>query len=293
MIFIGNNIYSWILSLSGDINYLLKNNKNTNSKIFFCLLNESKILTQLFEGRLVVLDEVDSTNQYIIDNIEYVQPGDACVAEYQTLGRGRCGKNWIAPFGQNICLSIYWRFNHISPMMIEFSLMISMIVAKTLKMLGVSCIQIKWPNDLYINKKKLGGVLIEMITRKNHIVHIIIGIGINLSMRTNKILKDKINNNWISLEDVGIFLDRNVLTATLVNVLRKELKNFKYYGFTSFISCWKIFDFLYKKPIMLFLGDNNIIEGTAIGIDINGGLIVEQSNSIDHYTDTNISVNVL
>lgn len=200
--------------------------------MFFCLLNEFKILTQLFEKRIIVLNEVDSTNQYIIDNIKYMNSGDVVVAEYQTLGRGRFGKIWIAPFGQNICLSIYWRFSGVVlPTIIEFSLIISIIVARTLKNLGVPKITIKWPNDLYINEKKLAGILIEIITKRNFVTHMIIGIGINLSMRISEKLKIKISNKWICLEDIGIIIDRNVLVATLINMLRKKLKNFEHYGF--------------------------------------------------------------
>lgn len=211
------------------------------------LLNKSKILTQLFEGGIVVLNEVDSTNQYIMDNIKYLRAGDVCVAEYQTSGRGRGSKIWISPFGKNICLSMYWRLNYTPPTIMELSLMVSIIVARTLQNLGVSHIKIKWPNDLYINGKKLAGILIEIITRKNYITHVIIGIGINLSMYTFKKLAINVSNSWISLEDIGIVIDRNILVATLINVLRKKLKYFECYGFKSFIFYWKDFNYLYKN----------------------------------------------
>lgn len=257
-----------------------------------CLLDESKIVTQLFEGRVIILNTVDSTNQYIMDNIQYVRSGDVVVTEYQTLGRGRFGKVWVAPFGKNICLSIYWRFNSTPTMMVAFSLMISSVVAKTLKNLGVSHIQIKWPNDLYVNERKLAGVLIEMITRKNDVTHLIIGIGINLSACMHEELKHKINNNWISLEDIGIILDRNILIAQLINMLRQQLQDVECYGLASFVTCWKNFDYLYKKSVILFTETSNITDGIAMGINERGALLVEQSNIIRYYIDNNISINV-
>lgn len=203
--------------------------------MFPCLLNRDKISTQLLDSRIVVLNTVNSTNQYIMDNIKYVRSGDACVAEYQTSGRGRFGKIWVSPFGKNVCLSIYWKFYKIPSTIIEFSLMISIIVAKILKNLGVSHIKIKWPNDLYVNEKKIAGILIEIITRKNHITHVIIGIGINVYMFTCAKLVTKIKNHWISLEGIGIILDRNILIATLINILRQKLKDFECYGFKPFM----------------------------------------------------------
>lgn len=200
----------------------------------------------MFESRVFVLNEVDSTNQYIIDNIKYVKSGDVCVAEYQTLGRGKRGKIWVAPFGKNVCLSIYWRFNYVPPTMTVFSLMISIVVVKTLQNLGVLCIKIKWPNDLYINQRKLAGILVEIITRKNSVTHVIIGIGINVYMHTNNNLESDFDNAWISLEDIGVVIDRNMLIAMLINMLRQKLKYFECYGFESFIPYWKYFDYLYK-----------------------------------------------
>lgn len=217
---------------------MVTDDKNIYSDNFYCLLNKSKIYARLFEGRVFILNKVDSTNQYIIDNIKYVKSGDVFVAEYQTSGRGRSGKIWFAPFGKNVCLSIYWKFNYILlPTIMEFSVMVGIFVAKILQNLGISCVRIKWPNDLYINKRKLAGVLVETITRKNYnAVHVIIGIGINLSSYTREKLDVNISSNWISLEDIGVVLDRNMLIPMLVNMLRQRLKYFEYYGFESFLS---------------------------------------------------------
>lgn len=278
-----------MIDFFGDVKILLRYDKDHNLSTFRLFLNESEILTQLPEGRVIVLNKVHSTNQYIIDNIPYFKSGDACVTEHQTQGRGRRGKIWVAPVGESICLSMYWKWNKILPTMIEFSLMISIVVAKILKNLGVSQIKIKWPNDLYVHEKKLAGILIEIITRTDYISHIIIGIGINLSIRTDTTLNTKIGKNWINLIDTGIVLDRNILVATLINVLRKKLKDFIIFGFAPFIAYWKIFDYLYNKPITLLVGDRTIC-GTALGINMHGALIIDRISSVCCYSGNNISV---
>lgn len=268
---------------------MLRYNENYSFPTLHPFLNESEILTQLPEGRVIVLNRVNSTNQYIIDNIPHIKSGDACVTEHQTQGRGRRDKIWVTPVGEGICLSIYWKLNKIPPTMIEFSLMISIVVAKILKNLGASQIKIKWPNDLYIHGRKLAGILIEIITRTDNITHIIIGIGINLSIRTHATLNTKIGKNWIDLMDIGIMIDRNILVATLIHVLRKKLKDFMLFGFTPFITYWKVFDCLYNKPVTLLVGSRTIC-GTALGINIHGALIVDQTSSVCYYSGNDISV---
>ncbi|WHL24918.1 MAG: biotin--[acetyl-CoA-carboxylase] ligase [Candidatus Blochmannia vicinus] len=269
---------------------LLRSNDNNSFVTYSPFLNEFRILTQLREGKVIVLKEVHSTNQYIIDNIPYIRSGDACVAEHQTQGRGRRGKIWIAaPFGESICLSIYWALDKIPPTITELSIMISIVVASILKNLGASQIKIKWPNDLYIYGKKLAGILIEIIKRTDNIAHIIIGIGINLSMRTSITLNNQIGKNWITLKDIGIMPDRNILVATLINTLHKKLKDFIRFGFDPFFSYWKIFDYLYNKPVTLLIGEH-IIHGTALGINMHGALIVDQSDLTGHYSGDNTSV---
>ncbi len=68
-----------------------------------------KIAGQIEQGRITVLPVIDSTNQYLLDRLDELKSGDACVAEYQQAGRGRRGRKWFSPFGANLYLSMYWR----------------------------------------------------------------------------------------------------------------------------------------------------------------------------------------
>lgn len=201
----------------------------------FCLsntvstvLNEFAILRLLPEGRVIVLDTISSTNQYLIDNIKYVRSGSVVVTENQTQGRGQYGKTWITPKGQSICLSIYWKMYQKLLNTKILSIIISSVVASVLKKLGVFKIQIKWPNDLYVYNKKLAGILVEVIAQSNYFSHVIIGIGINVSISTCTKLDLKISDNWIDLNYLGIFPNRNILVVNLVKKLREVLSQFKY-----------------------------------------------------------------
>lgn len=191
-------------------------------------LNQFIILQQLPEGGVIVLNTVPSTNQYLIDNILYIKSGDAVVTENQTHGRGKPGKIWITPKGQSICLSMYWKLYQQLPTVMQLNVTVSCIVATVLRNFGVSHIKIKRPNDLYVYNKKIAGILIEIITQNAYISHVIIGIGINISICVSTKLKIKISKNWIDLNHIGIFPNRNTLVIILIKKLREMLNQLKF-----------------------------------------------------------------
>lgn len=207
---------------------MFKNNDKTEyNSIVSTILNEFAILQKIPEGRVIVLHTIPSTNQYLIDNFQYIKSGDVVVTENQTQGRGRKGRIWITPAGQSICLSIYWKLCQklLNLNTIELSVIISFVLATVLKKLGTPHIQIKYPNDIYVYNKKLAGILVEVINQNRYFSHLIIGIGINISICFDTKLKIKISNNWIDLNHIGIFPDRNFLVAILVKKLRLVLSN--------------------------------------------------------------------
>lgn len=190
-------------------------------------LNESKILKLLKQRRVTVLNTIRSTNQYIIDNLQYMQVGDVFVTDHQTHGRGRYGKVWITPHAQGLALSMYWKTSQKLLITTELSVIISFVVAKVLRKFGVSQVKVKWPNDLYVYDRKLAGILVEIITKNNLDFHLIIGIGINLSISTGIKSAMLINLNWIDLKKLGICFDFNILVVSLVEELRLAMKKFE------------------------------------------------------------------
>ncbi|URJ25264.1 biotin--[acetyl-CoA-carboxylase] ligase [Candidatus Blochmannia ocreatus (nom. nud.)] len=259
----------------------------------FFLPKQNNLSQLLLKNRIIVLKKINSTNQYIIDNIPRLKIGDACVTDHQTQGRGRTGKIWIAPIGQSICLSMYWKLNKTLPTIIKLSIMISIVVARILKKLGVSHIKIKWPNDLYVNERKLAGILIETITKAHCTTHLIIGIGLNISIQTPTQLNSQIGKNWIDLKSIGIIINRNFLTKILVNTLRKKLKDFTLFDLEPFMTHWKYFDYLYNKSILLSINNCKIIYGIALGINSHGALILKKSEKIYYFSGGNISIQII
>lgn len=237
------------------------------------LLNEQAINARLDNGRLAVIPVIDSTNQYLLDRMDTLQSGDACVAEYQQAGRGRRGRQWFSPFGSNLYLSMYWRLEQGPAAAMGLSLVIGIVLAEALQEQGAPDIRVKWPNDIYLDDRKLAGILVELTGKTGDSAQIVIGAGINLAMRAPA--ADVINQGWINLQEAGVSVDRNALSALIVNKMRTALVEFEQEGLAPFIERWARLDNFINRPVKLLIGDREIF-GIARGIDQQGGLILEQ-----------------
>lgn len=237
------------------------------------LLDEQAINARLDNGRLAVIPVIDSTNQYLLDRMDTLQSGDACVAEYQQAGRGRRGRQWFSPFGSNLYLSMYWRLEQGPAAAMGLSLVIGIVLAEALQEQGAPDIRVKWPNDIYLDDRKLAGILVELTGKTGDAAQIVIGAGINLAMRAPA--ADVINQGWINLQEAGVSVDRNALSALIVNKMRTALVEFEQEGLAPFIERWARLDNFINRPVKLLIGDREIF-GIARGIDQQGGLILEQ-----------------
>ncbi|VUC91287.1 bifunctional protein: biotin operon repressor and biotin-[acetyl-CoA carboxylase] synthetase [Salmonella sp. NCTC 11881] len=241
------------------------------------LLDADRIHSQLDSGNVAVLPVIDSTNQYLLDRIGELRSGDACVAEYQQAGRGRRGRKWFSPFGANLYLSMYWRLEQGPAAAIGLSLVIGIVMAEVLRKLGADKVRVKWPNDLYLLDRKLAGILVELTGKTGDAAQIVIGAGINMAMR--RVEEDVINQGWITLQEAGITLDRNMLAAKLIYKLRAALELFEQEGLSPYLSRWKKLDNFIDRPVKLIIGDKEIF-GISRGIDTQGALLLEQDGVI-------------
>lgn len=251
------------------------------------LLDAEKIRLLVDGGNLAVLPVIDSTNQYLLDRLDTLLSGDACIAEYQQAGRGRRGRQWVSPFGANLYMSLYWRLEQGPAAAVGVSLVIGIIMAEVLHSLGAEGVRVKWPNDLYLQDRKLAGILVELNGRTGDAAHLVIGAGINLRMRESN--SDAINQGWINLQEAGIDIDRNTLTARLINELRAALTLFEQQGLAPFLSRWESLDNFYNRSVKLIVG-NREIYGIDRGIDRQGAILLEQDGELAPYIGGEISL---
>lgn len=251
------------------------------------LLDEHFIQGQFVEGNIAVLSVIDSTNQYLMERMDRLHSGDACIAEYQQAGRGRRGRKWFSPFGANLYLSMYWRLEQGPAAAMGLSLVIGIVMAEVLQELGAADVRVKWPNDLYLQDKKLAGILVELTGKTGDAAQIVIGAGINLAMR--RVEADIVNQGWINLQEAGIAVDRNQLAVRLINELRAALRLFEQEGLSPYLTRWKKLDNFINRPVKLIIGDKEI-HGISRGIDAQGALLLEQDGITKPWVGGEISL---
>ncbi|WP_312760722.1 bifunctional biotin--[acetyl-CoA-carboxylase] ligase/biotin operon repressor BirA [Pantoea brenneri] len=251
------------------------------------LLDEQAILSRVKQGNVSVIPVIDSTNQYLLERMHELQSGAACIAEYQQAGRGRRGRQWFSPFGANLYMSMYWRLDQGPAAAMGLSLVIGIIMAETLHALGANDVRVKWPNDIYLNDRKLAGILVELTGKTGDAAHIVMGAGINLAMRSADALQ--INQGWINLQEAGVTVNRNELAASLINSLRDALPVFEQEGLAPFVTRWAALDNFINRPVKLLIGEREV-HGIARGVDSQGGLLLEQDGEIKSWVGGEISL---
>lgn len=260
------------------------------------LLNEEQIKHYLIEAgfnkasELHLFASIDSTNRYLkeLPNKTAIR---ICCAETQTQGRGRFGRQWISPFGENIYCSSRWELNCCLSQLSGLSLVVGLAIIATLMKNQINQdIRLKWPNDILWGNSKLCGILIEVIAETNASAQVIIGIGININTATKE--HQLLDKPWCSLyEMTGKLFDRNRLIAQLIHTLDKYLDKFLDKGFASFIEEWQQVDYL-KDQLITVSQPTGYISGQACGINELGQLGLKDEQGKIHYLssgDTSIN----
>lgn len=224
---------------------------------------------------------IDSTNRFLKD-LANRSAISLCCAEKQTHGRGRFGRQWYSPFGENIYFSSRWELNCCLSRLSGLSLVVGLAILASLQDIQVQHgIRIKWPNDLLWGDKKLCGILIEVIAETNSCAQVIIGIGMNVNTATQEQpLPDK---PWCSLYEItGKYFDRNLLLANLIVHLDLHLTKFLATGFAQFAADWQAVDYLQEQFIKVSQ-PTGIISGYACGVNDLGQLCLQDSEGKLHH----------
>lgn len=245
------------------------------------LLDRAKIKTLLRHRKLSidVYEKVDSTNDQIKQSISR-EVAHICIAEQQLQGRGRLGRPWASPFGQNIYLSMAIPLQVDLSSLSGLSLILGVSLCESLThhlSLPDDALKVKWPNDVYFYGKKLAGILVEIQAESHGYCQLIIGVGLNVNMKNASI--DAINQPWTSLaNETGHDIDRNHLVATIIDHCFNDVDVFVKHGLSEFTQQWQHYDYLCGKKIEAMVNQKKII-GTASGIDAQGLLVIKDGNN--------------
>jgi len=225
---------------------------------------------------LHILAETHSTNDWLRDRLpSHLHTGHACIAEYQHAARGRRGRRWECSVGSNIYLSLAWRFDLGMADLAGLSLAVGVSLARTLRELGLETLGLKWPNDLYLDDRKLGGILVEASGEIAGPALAIVGVGINIRLGEEN--ARAIEQPWIDMASVlQATPDRNRLAGDLLAGLLDTCLIYQKQGLTPFLEEWKKYDIYMGQEVVLHMGSQEIT-GTYCGLDERGGLVLRNS----------------
>ena len=225
---------------------------------------------------LEVHEELESTSDRLLA-ADDLPPGrfDACLAEFQSAGRGRRGRRWVAPFASGLCLSVNWSYRDAPATLGALSLAAGVAVLRALRRLGFAELSLKWPNDIVHRDGKLGGILIDLRGEAAGPAYFVVGVGINVRLppEARDVLRDG-GVDAIDLASLGAPPDRSQAASILISELALALIEFGARGMTAFAEEWQSADALAGRPVRVIQGGQSL-DGLARGVDSDGALLVD------------------
>ncbi|NWF86565.1 biotin--[acetyl-CoA-carboxylase] ligase [Candidatus Bathyarchaeota archaeon] len=249
------------------------------------------LCTKRFGKRIVFLQEIDSTNNYAKKLASYgAEEGTVVIAETQTAGRGRLGREWISPMG-GLYLSIILRPKIRAVEAVKLVFVASLAVAKVLNEIYRLSVETKWPNDVLVKGKKVCGILAESNTAGEKVNYTVIGLGVNANFSVEKTLPKELAETATSLENE---LGRKILFEELFRELIEKLETVYYLflkeGFAPILDEWKKYACFLGQKVEVASGAEKL-HGIAVDIDSDGSLILKQNDSSIKLVSGDLSLN--
>lgn len=223
---------------------------------------------------------LDSTNGVLAASGSARDP-QVLLAEHQSAGRGRRGRNWQSPFAANLYASVAWNFALWPHQLPSLSLAVGVVCAKALQALGLDTVRLKWPNDLWLDQRKLGGILIEQFGEAGGACRVIVGIGINVSMQAAQAAQ--VDQPWTTVNEGLHRIEKSPITLTrlaceLLPRLCRCLVRYEQTGFAPYLSHWCELDALRDRPVQV--PDQPSLRGIGRGINSDGAFCIETADGL-------------
>jgi BirA family biotin operon repressor/biotin-[acetyl-CoA-carboxylase] ligase len=218
---------------------------------------------------LRVVEETGSTNADLMAALPGLSAPLLLLAQNQTAGRGRAGREWLSVPGKSLTFSLAWKFGLPVHALVGLPLAVGVALAETLAAFGIE-VRLKWPNDVLLQGRKLAGILIESA----HAVDgswAVIGIGINmvLDAAAARIGQPVASLPWLAE------LDRDVLMAALLSALAEALTLFERHGLSAFLQRWNGLHAYRGQTVMILDQGRLLHEGIAAGADALGRFLLD------------------
>lgn len=244
------------------------------------LLERERILAGLdadLKSALQVLDiqtDLDSTNRWVMEQKPAPGRWSICAAEYQYQGRGRRGRVWRSPPASNLMVSVALRADLPSQALYAASLIAGVAVVRALRSALAVEVALKWPNDLYYQNAKLGGILCELQGNPLDQPVLTIGLGLNVSNKP-----EGLDQSAVALTDIQrAAVDRNALLVAVLNELYGVFTELQQAGgLDALLAEWGRYDCIRDRSVRLLRAERSETV-TARGVDANGQLLVEAAD---------------
>ena len=229
--------------------------------------------------QIIKLNAIDSTNRYLADYVSNIPLNDYAVAmaQYQSAGQGQRGSNWQSEKGKNLIISILKKnIKTKVQCQFEINMRVSMAILITLKTFGIPNLSVKWPNDILSDNKKISGVLIQLLTKKQKINQAIIGIGVNVNQTHFNNLPQASSMKSIT----GTAFDIEALTTELMAQLKHY---FDVPNMDKLMSEYESVLFRKNKPSSFVNPQGVSFLGTIQGVSKIGMLRVKSEKAIEEF----------
>lgn len=199
--------------------------------------------------------------------------GTAVIADAQSRGKGRIGRQWVSPPGVNLYTSIILRPRILPRDAQHLTFVLAVAVAEAISGVVPGRVTVKWPNDVLIDSRKAAGILLEMDSEADRVHFVVAGIGVNINMR-EEMLPPEIRPLAISLCSAsGGGVERARFTRALYSSIEKWYKIYLGEGFAPVLDAWRGSFASEGKPVKVS-SFNRAITGICLGVDHDGGLLV-------------------
>ena len=244
-----------------------------------------KLETEIIGRNFIYSDEIDSTNSELLSGKQqYKKNGTVLLAEKQLSGKGRKNRTWHSAKGLNLTFSILLTSEILSELNPNhINLVASLAVAEAIENLHQLKTELKWPNDILINKKKVAGILIETSIKGRQVERIVIGIGINLNQIS---FQGVFNFPPTSLKlEVNSDIDRESMLAEILNIFEEQLFSLEKSS-ENLLNEWRSKCKMIGDKITI-TENEKIKTGIFHDIDENGYLLLKRNNTIEkiHFGD--------
>lgn len=232
--------------------------------------------TKFIGAKAYYFDSVSSTMDIAMEmGINNAPEGTIILAETQTKGRGRLGRVWFSPKHKGIYLSLILRPKLLPNLTPVLTLLAGVSICEAVKEITALDARIKWPNDILIHNKKLGGILTELNAEMDATRFVIVGIGLNVNNSAKALVYGATSLRNEKKENIS----RVEVLQEILRRIEENYLSFQEKGAQPIIEKWRNYNITLHRRVRISC-QNKHLEGTAVNIDTDGALLVRKDSGL-------------